>query len=205
MTPIPIREVLNDFSNYISPLDPKAIAKTEKESKKSWSEYKGAGNRYMSENMQSYGVHMQADLSVGSTILASTRNGKGATGAEKNAYWKKFGGADHNDKWRYITGDRSNAHHHGHSQTIKFDMGGNQYQAGFFGPGISTHSLTGLQTDDANWVTVDGGVKQGTATEYNTQLQRAEEKYMEGGSVSDGLNLIILNPNQGKPLKDGVK
>ena len=65
--------------------------------------------------------------------------------------------------------------------------------------------MTGLQTDDANWVTVDGGVKQGTASEYNAQLQRAEETHMEGGSVSDGLNLVVLNPNQGKPWKPGVR
>ena len=205
MTPYPIRQVLNDFSNYCSPLDPKAIANVEKLDKVSWAEFKGAGGRYMGEDMQSYGIHMQGDLSVGSTILASTRNGKGATGAEKNAYWKKFGGADHNDRWRYVTGDRSNGHHWGHSQTIKFDTDANQFQAGFFGPGIKTHSLAGLQTDDANWVTVDGGVKQGTATEYNAQLRQAEEKHQEGGSISDGLNLIILNPNQGKPWKPGVR
>jgi prepilin-type N-terminal cleavage/methylation domain-containing protein len=201
----PIREVLNNFKNYCSPLDPKAIANVAKQTRASWSDFAAGGTRYMGEDMQSYGIHMQGDLSVGSTILSSTRNGKGATGAEKNDYWKKFGGANHNDRWRYVTGDRSNQHHWGHSQTIKFDVDANQFQAGFFGPGIKTHSMTGLQTDDANWVTVDGGVKQGTATEYNAQLQRAEETHMEGGSVSDGLNLVVLNPNQGKPWKPGVR
>ena len=205
MVNTPIREVLNNFKNYCSPLDPKAIANVAKQTRASWSDFAAGGTRYMGEDMQSYGIHMQGDLSVGSTILASTRNGKGATGAEKNDYWKKFGGANHNDRWRYVTGDRSNQHHWGHSQTIKFDVAGDQFQAGFFGPGIKTHSMTGFQTDDANWVTVDGGVKQGTATEYNAQLQRAEETHMEGGSVSDGLNLVVLNPNQGKPWKPGVR
>ena len=205
MTPIPIREVLNDFTSYVSPLDPKVIAMNAKQSRKTWSEFQGNRNRYLGEDMQSYGLHMQGDMSVGATILASTRNGKGASATEKNDYWKKFGGANHNDRWRYLSGDRSDGHHWGHSQTIKFDMGSNQFQAGFFGPGVKTHSMTGLQTDDANWVTVDGGVKQGTATEYNAQLQRAEETFQEGGSVGDGLNLIVLNPNQSGTRWSGVR
>jgi hypothetical protein len=66
----------------------------------------------------------------------------------------------------------------------------------FFGPGSKSYSLTGLGVDDANWVTSDGGIKPGTASEMKQQLVRANDNFSEGMSVEDGLNLMTLRPYQ---------
>ena len=95
-----ISEVLTDFSSYVSPLDPKVIANLRKQGQQSWTERNGSNHNYdHHHHRQSYAIKMQGDVSVGTTILASTRNAKGASGDQANAYFNAKGGCNHNDQW----------------------------------------------------------------------------------------------------------
>ena len=56
--------------------------------------------------------------------------------------------------------------------------------------------MTGLAKDEGNWGTAGGAVAQGTASEYNDQLARANANYKEGQATAPGLNLIVIRPAQ---------
>ena len=56
--------------------------------------------------------------------------------------------------------------------------------------------MTGLATNEANWGTAGGAVQQGSESEFNDQLQRANANYQEGSAVAPGLNLIVIRPAQ---------
>ena len=56
--------------------------------------------------------------------------------------------------------------------------------------------MTGLAKDEANWGTAGGAVAQGSASEYNDQLSRANASYKEGVAVAPGLNLTVVRPAQ---------
>ena len=190
-----ISEVLNDFSSYVSPLDPKVIANLRKQGQQSWSERKGSHHNYDHHwHRQSYAIKMQGDVSAGTTVLASTRNVKGASGDQANAYFLAKGGANHNDRWRYANSNRSRRDHWGSNCMDIHD--GVDFAAGFYGPGSKDFSLTGFQSGEANWVMADGSTKQGTEAEYNDQLRAAEKVRAEGLCLADGLNLMNLLPDQ---------
>ena len=190
-----ISEVLNDFSSYVSPLDPKVIANLRKQGQQNWSERKGSHHNYdHHHHRQSYALKMQGDVTVGSTIIASTRNGKGASGDQANAYFNAKGGCNHNDQWKYANSNRSRGHHWGSSSMDIHD--GTDFVAGFYGPGSKVHSLSGFQSGEANWVMADGSTKQGTEAEYNDQLRAADKVRAEGLCLADGLNLMNLLPKQ---------
>ena len=63
--------------------------------------------------------------------------------------------------------------------------------------------MTGLAKDEANWVTAGGSTAQGSASEFNDQLNRARDSFKEGVAVSDGLNLTILQPGQAGTDRNG--
>ena len=190
-----ISEVLGDFSSYVSPLDPKVIANVRKQGQQNWSERNGSNHNYdHHHHRQSYAIKMQGDVSVGTTILASTRNAKGASGDQANAYFNAKGGCNHNDQWKYANSNRSRNHHWGSSSMDIHD--GTSFVAGFYGPGSKVHSLSGFQSGEANWVMADGSTKQGTEAEYNDQLRAAEQVRAEGLCLADGLNLMNLLPKQ---------
>ena len=56
--------------------------------------------------------------------------------------------------------------------------------------------MTGLATNEANWGTAGGSVSQGSESEFNDQLQRANANYKEGQAIAPGLNLLIIRPAQ---------
>ena len=56
--------------------------------------------------------------------------------------------------------------------------------------------MTGLAADQANWGTAGGAVSQGSNTEFNDQLARANANYKEGSQIANGLNLIVVRPAQ---------
>ena len=64
------------------------------------------------------------------------------------------------------------------------------------GRGIKEYSMTGFQSDEANWVMADGSTKQGTSTDYNNQLRAAAKTRSEGLCLGDELNLITILPRQ---------
>ena len=56
--------------------------------------------------------------------------------------------------------------------------------------------MTGFSSDEGNYVTAGGEVKQGTASDLDKQIHRAEHSFLEGSSVADALNLTLLKPYQ---------
>ena len=56
--------------------------------------------------------------------------------------------------------------------------------------------MTGLEADQANWVTASGATAQGSAADFNTQLKSAKDTFIEGDATAPGLNLIIIRPAQ---------
>jgi prepilin-type N-terminal cleavage/methylation domain-containing protein len=190
-----IAEILNDFNSYVSPMDPKVIARARKDGTKSWAQRNGNHHNYaLGHQRQSYAIKMQGDVSIGATIIASTRNVKGASGTQANDYFKAKGGLNHNDKWKYANRDRSRAHHWG-SNCMDIHDGGD-VAAGFYGPGSKHYSLTGFQSGEGNWVMADGSTAQGTDAQYNDQLRAADQVRGEGLCLANGLNLMNLLPKQ---------
>ncbi|MFL2943446.1 MAG: type II secretion system protein [Limisphaerales bacterium] len=194
-----INQVLDSFYSYVSPLDPKSIAQVDKREHNrqpllSWSQFNGNNDHSHDQNRQSYAVKMQGDVSVGATVIASTRNVKGASGAQANAYFNAKGGVNHNDKWKYVNRDRTRREHWGSNCMDIHD--GTTFAAGFYGPGSKAHSLAGLQSGEGNWVMADGSTMQGTEQQYNDQLRAAEKARGEGLCLADGLNLMNLLPKQ---------
>ena len=63
--------------------------------------------------------------------------------------------------------------------------------------------MTGLAKDESNWVTSAGATTQGSASEFNDQLNRAKDNHKEGVSVSTGLNLTVLRPANGRTNPKG--
>ena len=74
-------------------------------------------------------------------------------------------------------------------------MGAKDFDSSFYGPGNQRHSMTGLETDSANWTLSGGATGQGTASEFNDQLRQAADGQSEGDSISNGLNLTVLRPH----------
>ena len=196
-----VSEILMDYTAYVSPLDPKAIANQRKESKKSWADFKANhGAHLLRPNRQSYAIKMQGDVTVGSTIIASTRNVAGASQADGVKYISDFGGVNNSDRWNYATQNRKlqggNGDGHNGCAVERYDFATGSYNAKFFGPGIKEYSMTGFQSDEANWVMADGSTKQGTSTDYNNQLRAAAKTRSEGLCLGDELNLISILPRQ---------
>jgi len=189
-----INQVLDDMFSYASPLDPKTIAQVEKHDVKSWSQLKGNNNHGHDQHRQSYAIKMQGDVSVGATVIASTRNVKPATTAQADAYFLAKGGADNKDRWKYVNSNRTRREHWGSNCMDIHD--GTAFAAGFYGPGSKNHSLSGLNPGEGNWVMADGSTMQGTEQQYNDQLRAADKVRAEGLCLADGLNLMNLLPRQ---------
>ena len=54
--------------------------------------------------------------------------------------------------------------------------------------------MTGLATGQANWVMMGGAGAQGSDSEFNDQLRRANDNFKEGDAIATGLNLITIRP-----------
>ena len=52
-----------------------------------------------------------------------------------------------------------------------------------------------LETDQANWVIASGAVAGGSAADFNTQLNSAEDSFKEGDAIATGLDLTVLRPH----------
>jgi len=65
--------------------------------------------------------------------------------------------------------------------------------------------MTGLAEDEVNWVTSGGSATQGSASEFNDQLNRARDNFKEGDAVSNGLNITTLQPGHGNTDRNGWK
>ena len=197
-----IRDSLTTYSTIASPLDPKAIAAQRKHATKSFDELKGKTNGSIERKLQSYSIAMMGDLSAGETVLGLTRNIKGHNDDAAEYYAE----AGVNNKWQYPQGVLGYGQHgwashlcelhHEEEEGEEEEDGDHDHGNSFYGPGISAYSLTGFSTDDGNYVTAGGEVKQGTAADLGGQLHRANDNFAEGSSVADKINLTLLKPYQ---------
>ncbi|MFL2943445.1 MAG: type II secretion system protein [Limisphaerales bacterium] len=198
-----LRGSLVTFSVLASPLDPKAIAEQRKWGTKSFSEWKGAvkGNDF-NRKRQSYAIHMGGDAAVDATVIASTRNIKSeSTGADRENYFQAKGGMSNKGKWRFASRDAGFDNSSGNAlpwwNHATYDTDGtNLGTTGFYGPGVKEYSMTGFQSDEANWATSGGSAKQGTASDFNAQLAEAAKVASEGMAISEGLCILVLRANQ---------
>lgn len=200
-----VRDSLGVYSMISSPLDPKSIAAQRKHATKSFDQLNGATNQAIDRKLQSYSIAMMGDLSAGDTVLGLTRNIRGHA-EDGHHYYEEHG---KNDKWEYPQGVLGfNQHvyashlcpeeegHDDHGDEDHDDHGDEDHGNGFYGPGSKQFSLTGLSYDEGNYVTAGGEVKQGTASDLDSQIHRAEHNFTEGSSVATDLNLTLLKPYQ---------
>ena len=200
-----IRGSLTTYSTIASPLDPKAIAAQRKHATTSFDQLKGATNGSIDRKLQSYAIAMMGDLSAGDTILGLTRNIKGHS-EDAAEYYEEAGVNSNGWKWQYPQGVLGYGQHgyashlceleHEHVPGEPEPEGEEEHGNGFYGPGGKQYSLTGLSTDDGNYVTAGGEVKQGTAADLGDQLHRANDNFAEGSSVASEINLTLLKPYQ---------
>ena len=190
-----VRDSLGVYSMISSPLDPKSIAAQRKHATKSFDQLNGATNQAIDRKLQSYSIAMMGDLSAGDTVLGLTRNIRGHA-EDGHHYYEEHG---KNDKWEYPQGVLGFNQHVYASHLCPDgddDHGDEDHGNGFYGPGTKQFSLTGLSYDEGNYVTAGGEVKQGTASDLDSQIHRAEHNFTEGSSVATDLNLTLLKPYQ---------
>ena len=72
----------------------------------------------------------------------------------------------------------------------------NNHTVQFYGPGSMAYSMTGLAKDEANWVTGGGATAQGSASEFNDQLNMADRTFNEGTASTTRPCLTILRGYQ---------
>ena len=198
-----IRQSLQGYSTLGSPLDQKVVARQRRKREKNFDEYRAGTNLSHSRNLQSYSIAMQGDLDVQDTVLALTRNVQGHDDMWMH-YFMQNGGHTDKARWLYphypmkYTWHTYRAHLCPTMQT-KMPMGGmgNMHHGNsYYGPGSAQYSMTGLGADQGNWVTGGGAVVQGSSSELNDQLKRANDVFAEGSAVTTMPSLVILRPYQ---------
>jgi len=221
-----VRQTLVKLSTVASPLDQKVVARQRRNSQKDYSDYRLRNSNYNrfdnpvngDNRLKSYALAMQGDLKASETIDWITRNinaeYNGTANRRAPGYsgqymttlsgerMRRNGNSRHGTQgWVYPAGDEYQQYwwgsyrSHGTAQ-LRTASNGNVFSASFFGPGSQAFSMTGLAKDEANWGTAGGAVAQGSASEFNDQLNRAKDNHTEGNSVAPGLNLIVVRPAQ---------
>ena len=194
--PFTIRKALQGYSTLGSPLDQKVVAFQRRNNVKSFDEFRGRNGGNHDQRLSSYALAMQGDINAPETVTALTRNLVSAAGGERQAYIRKNGGRNTNEDWKYPNEDRVWWAYWGYQANLR-SVGGNQvFDTAFYGPGSQAHSMTGLAKDQVNWVTSGSATAQGSSSEFNDQLMRAKDNQSEGSSISPGLNLTVLRPQQ---------
>ena len=188
------RQSLVKYSVLSSPLDPQAVAFQRRHPIKSFDELAVTSH---DPKLSSYCIAMQGDLQVSDTVLGLTRNLKNASDTQRQAWIRQYGGRNDNESWMYPAEPRPWSKHIGaaHIQA----EGASSFAAEFHGTDGDKnpkHTMDGLSSGQANWVVGGGGVAQGNVDKFNDQLRQAERSFKEGVAVTDGLNLIVLRPEQ---------
>jgi prepilin-type N-terminal cleavage/methylation domain-containing protein len=198
-----LRKSLVGYAALGSPLDQQVIAKQRRYRIKTFDQqWNKTGDHDV--KLFSYGHAYGGDLAAPSTVMTLTRNFKTATRKQRQSYNNKNGGVisgNKNELWSYVNGNRTFEYHRayrayllgkGADKAAKFDVD-------FYGPGSAAFSMTGLKMGDAIWSLANGGTAQGSASEFNDQLNRARDGRAEGNCVAGGLCLIIGRPCQPGP------
>ena len=192
-----IRKALVGYSTLGSPLDQKTIARQRRNGTKTFDEFGDRNRLWHDQKLSSYAIAMQGDVKVDATVMAVTRNIRSANADQRKTWIKAQGGRNHDDIWKYPNEDRSWRNYWGFQANIRNSgAGAKDFDSSFYGPGNQRHSMTGLETDSANWALSGGASVQGTASEFNDQLRQAADGQAEGDSISRGLNLTVLRPQQ---------
>ena len=191
-----LRASLQAYSTLGSPLDQKAVAFIRKNRVKTFDEYRDQINLWHDQRLSSYAIAMQGDINAPETVQALTRNIVSASNGERQAYIRRNGGRNDPEVWKYPNQDRHWREYWGYQANLR-SVGGQQvFGAAFYGPGSQAFSMTGFGKDQVNWVTSGSATIQGTASEFNDQLLRSMDNHSEGSSISPGLNLTVLRPQQ---------
>ena len=191
-----IRKALVGYSTLGSPLDQKVIARQRRNRTKMFDEFKDNIQLWHDQRLNSYAIAMQGDVKVASTVMATTRNVRSDSNGNRQAWYQKWGGRNDRNRWKYANEDRAWWAYWGYQANIRTTgQGVKDFDSSFYGPGNQRHSMTGLDTDQANWVSSGGGSGQGSASEFNDQLRQAADGQEEGDSISPGLNLTVLRPH----------
>jgi len=205
-----IRQSLQKYAVLASPLDQKAVARQRRFNVKTFQETSGnnswpsggddltnngqwPGNRCrMQRYLQSYAIAIQGDLEAQDTILALTRNI--ASRGKINSYYQSYGGRNDVNRWmmpQYWVHWNNFGGHKSHLQ-----LQGLNHNNRFYGSGSQQHSMTGLAADQGNWMTGGGAVSQGSSSEFNDQLRKADGNFNEGNAMGLRPNLTSLRPWQ---------
>jgi prepilin-type N-terminal cleavage/methylation domain-containing protein len=202
-----VQQSLVTHAALASPLDQKVIARIRRHPQKTFDQYPyqqgwyGIGEHRrpnVHQFLKSYSLVQQGDLKASETVLFMTRNSVGASTGERNNYMRKHGGRNHHQIWKYPAGDYPQyywGHYQSHGVTNLKTVNG-AYASSFYGPGNQNFSMTGLAADQGNWVMAGGASVQGSASEFDDQLRRANDNFSEGDAIAPGLNLIIIRPAQ---------
>jgi prepilin-type N-terminal cleavage/methylation domain-containing protein len=203
--PYEIRKTFVGYAALGSPLDQKTLAFQRRNNTKNFADFKDRIDLWHNQALLSYSIGMQGDLKAPETVIGLTRNMKYSNWGAKNNYYRAHGGLNNPNRWKYAYGDLNYDSHWGWQSNIKWSGNVNNavFNSGFFGPGSDAHSMTGLAEDEANWVTSGGSAVQGSASEFNDQLNRARDNFKEGVAVSGGLNLTILQPGHANTDRNG--
>ena len=187
-----IRQSLSKLSVLASPLDQKTVARQKRYAIKTYDQWVPDNfGTYQHRVYQSYAIAMQGDLKASETILALTRNVRGASNNEALAYYASFGGYPQNrTRWYY-------AHYpiywqwHAYKAHLRFN---GQHVNEFYGPGSQQFSMTGLDKGQGNWLLAGGATAQGSESEFNDALRQADTNFSEGVATTARPNLTILRP-----------
>jgi hypothetical protein len=202
MNAFEIRRSLTTYKAVASPLDQKVVAYQRRYGVKALDQH-GINRLNETGRIKSYAVAMMGDLKASETVGFLTRNIVSASGGDRNNYVRTHGSANNGQRWLYPYANAPQfawGHWNGHGITNLRTRGNPRntrtYQAQFYGPGNQRHSMTGLATGQANWVMMGGAGAQGSDSEFNDQLRRANDNFKEGDAISPGLNLITIRPAQ---------
>jgi prepilin-type N-terminal cleavage/methylation domain-containing protein len=191
-----IRKSLIAYTTLASPLDQQVNSFQMRFSTKTFDEYIDRTDMTHDPRLISYAIHMAGDVNAPETVSASTRNIVSASTLERGNYIQRNGGRNDKLVWKYPNEDRPWARYFGYQANLR-SVGGQQvFDAVFFGPGSAAYSMTGVGVESANWVTAASAATQGSTTEFNDQLMRSKDNHSEGSSLSPGLNLTVLRPEQ---------
>jgi len=207
-----LRQSLVKLTAYASPLDAKCIAHNRRYTKKAFSDHAIRDQDDLQRSdwtdiprdsrYKSYAIAMQGDMYAPETVSFVTRNQETTvangycTGNDAYSNKQRRNGDGNWRYWNFPSASRALDHWRGWNghgvQQIKNN--GKVHTSAFFGPGNKNFSMTGLAKNEANWGVAGGAVAQGSNTEFDDQLNRARDNFLEGHATAPGLCLYIIRP-----------
>ena len=207
-----MKDSLGNIRMLASPCDPMVVMKNKNTKKYSTRDYTW-GQLAIWFRTQSYALSLGGDDLAPETILMTTRNWVGDGGANRKAYWKKYGGKNHNDKWEFNRGEVKpnemwgNANWRTNNKNNKWgkklDPIANRWMGdGFVNPAkgatsksVKSVTMNMLETGQGTVLTTDMSAKM---VNSNVELEMSLDRHKEstgGRAVTPGC-LTFLRPYQ---------